>query len=805
MDRPGPIRVRPAVHRTVVVVDVERFGDRSRTNPHRLVVREALYGALKAALAESGIGWADCHHEDRGDGVLVLVPPEVAKSVLVERLPVALMDLLDGHNATHSASEQIRLRMAIHAGEIFHDAHGVVSAAVNLTYRLVDSAELRRALDESAASLALITSNWFYNEVILHSLSDEAAAYRPVRVLAKETDTTAWIRVSTPQPTSAQPAVSHPGNIQLLWTASDESARRLGARRTAYPLDLSIAELHDRGLYVPATFAKTTPGADSLTVVEIAREVGAGSSVLILGEPGSGKSVASYALLRQLRQQIPAIAVRVSDLRKGLAFRPAEDSVAPQPVLVIDGLDETLGDFESAADLSELLHQLSTTCTLVVTCRRREFEDSLANSSESGVFDSIYAIGAWTLADQFTEFVTRLVAVGLLDSHELLDAVGHSPGLAGMVVRPLYARMLTYLRQDRLPAVRDVSSLYAEYIDALAAASDTALARAKCRMPVSSSEVWTEAAWQIFARSMLHDDRFDFGAVVTAIEARTGEEARCLSRALSQICDQWRAAGHEWGRFVHYSFFEYLVSRHYVRQLTQAMADGTTTALIECLTIDPSPEIRHFVVAELRIAPVPRLADALEQAYLLLRETTVDLPRARTTGNLIAYLLSRAAHDARATLRRLLDGENDMFLRQSLLWGLCHLGDSGALAEFVRESRHSAEWRAWNRGYLMYYYGDIDRRADPPYVDVDRRRGWGRTRERSIALMSATGYHRTIPAQRRYLDLYILYDYAVWRNELLAGTDAGVAGNSLEALWNDPALEGSLLQELQAMHAVVCR
>jgi 3',5'-cyclic AMP phosphodiesterase CpdA len=43
---------------------------------------------------------------------------------------------------------------------------------------------------------------------------------------------------------------------RLLWRASERSARRLGARRTAYPLDLSIAELHARGVYVPAGFAR---------------------------------------------------------------------------------------------------------------------------------------------------------------------------------------------------------------------------------------------------------------------------------------------------------------------------------------------------------------------------------------------------------------------------------------------------------------------------------------------------------------------------------------------------------------------
>ena len=249
------------------------------------------------------------------------------------------------------------------------------------------------------------------------------------------------------------------------------------------------------------------------------------------------------------------------------------------------------------------------------------------------------------------------------------------------------------------------------------------------------------------------------------------------------------------GRFVHYSFFEYLVSRYYVRHLHDAVPTRAEE-LTECLSIDPSPEIRHFLVAELRETTAPAMSDSLVEAYLRMRTSSATTACVRTMGNLIAYLLSRATGEGEAPLRRLLDDENDMFLQQSLLWGLCHLGDSDALARFVRESRESAQWRAWNRGYVMYYYGDIDRRAQPPYVDEDRGRGWGRTRERSTAFMSEPGYRHTVAPQRRYLDLYLLYDYAIWRGESLSAGDSRVAESTLRALWREPT-EGSFLQELQ--------
>lgn len=182
-----------AVHRTILVVDVAGFGDTSRTNLHQVTVRDGLYDALTRAFHAAGIPWEDCDHEDRGDGVLVMVPPEIAKSAFVETLPQALIEALRAHNELHAPEEQIRLRMALHAGEIHYDDHGVVGRAVNLAFRLLDAAVLKSALAHSESLLALITSGWFFEEVVWHSQKAGRETYREARVTAKETDTQAWI------------------------------------------------------------------------------------------------------------------------------------------------------------------------------------------------------------------------------------------------------------------------------------------------------------------------------------------------------------------------------------------------------------------------------------------------------------------------------------------------------------------------------------------------------------------------------------------------------------------------------------
>ena len=130
---------RLAVHRTIVVVDVEGFGDQRRTNRDQVAVRDGLYRVMREAFGRAGISWDDCGREDRGDGVFVLVPAEVPKGLLAESLPSALVTALRAHNGTHPGPERIRLRMALHAGEVHYDEHGVTAAAVNLAFRLLDA------------------------------------------------------------------------------------------------------------------------------------------------------------------------------------------------------------------------------------------------------------------------------------------------------------------------------------------------------------------------------------------------------------------------------------------------------------------------------------------------------------------------------------------------------------------------------------------------------------------------------------------------------------------------------------------
>jgi tetratricopeptide (TPR) repeat protein len=197
---------QPAFHRAIMIVDVERFGDPSRTNLDQLAARDGLYKALTQAFENSGIPWPDCVIEDRGDGALILVPPEVPKSLLAARIPAALADAVSVHNRACPVQARIRLRMALHAGEVYRDAHGFAGTAINHTFRLVEAPVLRSALASSPGVLALIVSEWFFDEVVQHDPEASPLDYRQADVKVKETQAAAWIRLPGDSAAQAFPA-----------------------------------------------------------------------------------------------------------------------------------------------------------------------------------------------------------------------------------------------------------------------------------------------------------------------------------------------------------------------------------------------------------------------------------------------------------------------------------------------------------------------------------------------------------------------------------------------------------------------
>ncbi|UOZ03306.1 tetratricopeptide repeat protein [Amycolatopsis sp. WQ 127309] len=180
-------------HHLIVVADVEGFGDPRRTSPHLQAVRDGLDAVMQAAFAAAGTQWEDCYREIRGDAVVALAPAETDKAQFVEVVLPALVRRLRVHNDTHPDPQRLRLRVALHAGEVGYDTHGISSAALIRTFRLCDAPPLKAALAGSPGVLAVIASDGLFDDVIRHTPAAAPATWRPVAVTVKEADTTGWI------------------------------------------------------------------------------------------------------------------------------------------------------------------------------------------------------------------------------------------------------------------------------------------------------------------------------------------------------------------------------------------------------------------------------------------------------------------------------------------------------------------------------------------------------------------------------------------------------------------------------------
>jgi tetratricopeptide (TPR) repeat protein len=200
-------RHQDTAHRTIVVIDVEGFRDQSRSDSHRAQVRLGLYRALHRAFTRAGVSWDECWREDRGDGVFVLASSEPAKARFSDVLPDALLDALHDHNRGHAPSARIRLRMVLHAGELTYDSFGVTGAAIDHAFRLLEAQALRSVLTGASCPMAVVVSEWFFDEVVRLSPRSRPDTYRQARVTVRETTMRAWIRVPEPPPPEIDLAV----------------------------------------------------------------------------------------------------------------------------------------------------------------------------------------------------------------------------------------------------------------------------------------------------------------------------------------------------------------------------------------------------------------------------------------------------------------------------------------------------------------------------------------------------------------------------------------------------------------------
>jgi len=178
---------------TVILSDVAGFGARTRTDEDRRIIREALFRITHCVLQGISDVWS---WDDRGDGLLTVIPPSVPTAKVIEQLHSGLPAALQAHNHAYHDSARIQLRVAVNVGPVASDAMGVSGEAIIVTARLVEAPLFKEAMDTSGASLGVIASTFIYEAVIRHSR--DLTGYSQVQADVKESNMAAWMKLFDP-------------------------------------------------------------------------------------------------------------------------------------------------------------------------------------------------------------------------------------------------------------------------------------------------------------------------------------------------------------------------------------------------------------------------------------------------------------------------------------------------------------------------------------------------------------------------------------------------------------------------------
>jgi CRP-like cAMP-binding protein/tetratricopeptide (TPR) repeat protein len=275
---PAGSALRSSPNCSVFVTDVAGYGHPGRNDADRLAVRRALYAMLRSAFEESGVPWAECYHEDRGDGAVIVVPPTIATARVVDPLVAVLAAKLRAYNRHASDVVRIQLRAALHVGPVGRDEEGLTGEALIHAARILDAPVIKERLAVARADLVFAASGYVYEHVIRHGIGQvDPAAFQRVTDQVKESHITAWILLAGP----AAGGTAEPG----------PGARRLGPPG---PGALPVAPL---GL-LPAEVR----GRDEL-LAELRRPLSrlprrSGRAWVIAGMGGLGKSTVALAVAR---------------------------------------------------------------------------------------------------------------------------------------------------------------------------------------------------------------------------------------------------------------------------------------------------------------------------------------------------------------------------------------------------------------------------------------------------------------------------------------------------------------------------
>ncbi|GEC09095.1 hypothetical protein SSP24_67500 [Streptomyces spinoverrucosus] len=180
----------------IVLLDIEDFSLRAETA--QATLHEELYHVVEFALARAGLDLDGCSVQDRGDGMLILIPIGTSPTRLLRELVRGLEDALVEHRGKYNDDHRMRLRVGLHQGLVIQRGQRWTGTAVNDLARLVDAAPVKQVLARATrAHLVVVVSEEMHRSVVLGRYPGiDPAAYLPADFVTKHDEQRrGWVTV----------------------------------------------------------------------------------------------------------------------------------------------------------------------------------------------------------------------------------------------------------------------------------------------------------------------------------------------------------------------------------------------------------------------------------------------------------------------------------------------------------------------------------------------------------------------------------------------------------------------------------
>lgn len=180
-------------HFTFAVLDISDYG--SRNGAVQRWLRTQMYDVVQEAMDRAGIPWDPHLVVERGDGIVLLIPATVSKSIVADAFMRTLQAGLRAHHLRSRDGAAMRMRLVLHAGEAGYDGRTWVGAELNMACWLVDLPVLRQVLQAMPSEHLVVgvSELWFQTVVWQDSGFLDPRTYLPIMVQVKDFYGRVWL------------------------------------------------------------------------------------------------------------------------------------------------------------------------------------------------------------------------------------------------------------------------------------------------------------------------------------------------------------------------------------------------------------------------------------------------------------------------------------------------------------------------------------------------------------------------------------------------------------------------------------